>query len=61
MSSEFFSLAGGGIVEYFPKHKRYHPVGKSSGLPGELSLDVKSGDTLFPWIKFEIWKRRKNI
>ncbi|MDR2268778.1 MAG: dihydrofolate reductase [Rickettsiales bacterium] len=59
ISEEFFSLVDRAVVKYFSEHKMYLPDGKMPDLPGEGSLDVKDDETLFPWIKFEIWKRRK--
>ena len=49
-----FSLAESQYYEYLPKKNLYYDHKKDE------VIALKDGDTLFPWVRFEIWKRQKS-
>jgi dihydrofolate reductase len=59
MSEGCFSLSEFQSLSYIPDQKRYHFEYGTSDPMAESALAVKDGDTLFPWIRFEIWERKR--
>ena len=56
MSDDYFLMTGFQVLTYIPDHNKYH---YEYGTLDDADLTVKDGDTLFPWIRFEIWERKR--